>query len=400
MDQRPADVFESATPTSIELSSEAAEQIPKDSRQEFPQQSSFVDQESASVFDPATATSIEPSLEAAEQTSDDSLQEFPQQSSSMNQRPADIFEPAKLMSIELPTEVTESTSDKHRQISPRYLSPSGSEEHATPPASETATEPQAYTRVDPARKSEANETLMRLLQSSTPDASGVSGKRIEELSKASEGTEQVDQGGSSTSVRLSSPAQSRPSSPTPHSAPRPPLSTTCSHRSLKPSPARATTEVSNADPINWTPSPSNQQPSPLSRTYSALADRYQLHSSSTSLRDRYRAESLAHSRPPSPTPSESVSVSGPSAYQSLQSSQYGLRRSRKRESQQKRDREQRIKRVKVVVSLDGGTDLVVDASVKLNRDGERHGEGWKVKESVRRWEDSNGDDDDDELLVR
>lgn len=47
--------------------------------------------------------------------------------------------------------------------------------------------------------------------------------------------------------------------------------------------------------------------------------------------------------------------------------------------------------MKVVVSLDGGTDLVVDASVKPSRDGEE--DGWRVRESVRRWEGRSSEDD-------
>lgn len=49
-----------------------------------------------------------------------------------------------------------------------------------------------------------------------------------------------------------------------------------------------------------------------------------------------------------------------------------------------REREQRIKRVKVVVSLDGGPDLVVDAVVERGREGGRA--EWRVWEGVRGWE--------------
>lgn len=46
-----------------------------------------------------------------------------------------------------------------------------------------------------------------------------------------------------------------------------------------------------------------------------------------------------------------------------------------------REREQRIRRVKVVVSLDGGPDLVVDAVVQGGGDGGRA--EWRVREGVR-----------------
>ncbi|KAL8823709.1 MAG: hypothetical protein Q9191_005615 [Dirinaria sp. TL-2023a] len=388
--QEPADVFHPITPTSIQLSSGRAEKFNDNSLQEASQGVPPTELKPVDVLESGTPTSTEPSPLAAdaEQISDKTLYGSPQSLPSIGQRPTDAFESAKLTPIDLPTEAAESNNDPYLQESPRYMWPGGSEQHATYPANQTTTEPLEYTPIDPARRSEANETLMRLLRPSNASVSDLGRKRIVELSEASQDTEQGDQRGS-TSAEFPPEVGSRPSPPTPHSAQRPLLSTARSHTSLRPSPARATTEVSNADPIQWTPPPSHHQPSPLSRKYSVLADHHRVHSSSMSLRDRYRAGSLAHSRPQSPTPSESASVlSGTSAYQSLQNSQYGMRRSR-RNSQQRRDREQRIKRVKVVVSLDGGTDLVVDASVKPNRDVERDGECWRVRERVRRWEDSN-----------
>lgn len=156
---------------------------------------------------------------------------------------------------------------------------------------------------------------------------------------------------------------------------RPPLSGACSHLSLNPGAARSTTEVSTPDPINWTPSPSHRRGSVFSRTYNNLADRSQLHSTT-------------HSRASSPCPSETDTIhsrTSQSAYVSLKSSQASPRSQHAEwyELPRYRDREQRIKRVKVVVSLDGGPDLVVDATVQQGRDGEEM--GWKVREGVRVW---------------
>lgn len=58
-------------------------------------------------------------------------------------------------------------------------------------------------------------------------------------------------------------------------------------------------------------------------------------------------------------------------------------RGRDRNREGKEGRDQRIKKVKVVVSLDGAGDLVVDASVLRPGDGQR---GGKVRSFVKRWE--------------
>ena len=166
---------------------------------------------------------------------------------------------------------------------------------------------------------------------------------------------------------------------------RPPTVNARSYVSLRPSPAHPTTELSTPSPTNWTPSPSRRRESVLSRTYNSLADRYQVHSTTPSVAN--------HSRPQSPSPSEADTIRSvsSSAYLSLKSSHPLLgppstvhSPRRDYELPRYRDREQRIKRVKVVVSLDGGPDLVVDATVEQGREGD----GWRVRESVRDWENA------------
>jgi len=205
------------------------------------------------------------------------------------------------------------------------------------------------------------------------------------------------------------PPNATPSNPQAPTNRRPPLSTA---HSLNPTPAQPTTELSTPDPINWTPS----RGSVLSRTYSSL-----------------HVQSATPSRTQSPTPSfiletETVgSVASSEAYASLRGVRPVLREasavrstshvrssSALREASAARstsaprspstrmdyelpryreggcrEREQRIKRVKVVVSLDGGPDLVVDAVVERGREGGRA--EWRVWEGLRGWEGKRGE---------
>lgn len=182
------------------------------------------------------------------------------------------------------------------------------------------------------------------------------------------------------------PPNETPSTPLAPTHRRPPLTTTYSHISLRPSPAHPTTGLSTPDPNHWTPS----RGSALSRTYSSLHGQ-----PTTPLRAQSPAPSFV-------SETETVdSVASSEAYASLRGSRPRLREgSAVREGSGLRaeavrmdyelpryrdagcrDREQRIKRVKVVVSLDGGPDLVVDAVVERGREGGRA--EWRVREGVR-----------------
>ena len=135
----------------------------------------------------------------------------------------------------------------------------------------------------------------------------------------------------------------------------------------------------------------------------STTDGHHVYGATDSAADRYQAHTSTHTpannaRPPSPAPSETETVgstvSAGSTYLSLKSSQASLRPSLagrepatpvlECEPPRCRDRDQRIKRVKVVVSLDGGPDLVVDAIVEEGRSGDGAG-GWRVREEIREW---------------
>jgi len=188
------------------------------------------------------------------------------------------------------------------------------------------------------------------------------------------------------------PPTATPSTPLAPTDRRPPFSTA---HSLKPTPAQPTTGLSTPDPINWTPS----RGSVLSRTYSsrhvqsATPSRTQSPTPSSvsetgTVNSVASSEAYASLRGARPKLREASAARSPSAARSLTAPRspstrmdYGLPRYRDAGC---REREQRIKRVKVVVSLDGGPDLVVDAVVERGREGGRA--EWRVWEGVRGWE--------------
>ena len=228
--------------------------------------------------------------------------------------------------------------------------------------------------------------------------------------------------------------------PPPRSPKRPvPLKTSYSHNSLNPTAARPTTALSPPEIADWTPSfvqPSRRssltsQPSLLRRKQgSDDSSRPSLHHARSAAsvvtgrsgarsserisayEDHGQAGSSAvmsaiaeHHR--DSTDSTSTSTAYHSSYAMHKNSHRSLRspwrerdgghweneiplqrmvstsRGRDRNRNGNEGGEQRIKRVKVVVSLDGTGDLMVDASVQQSRGGRRES---KVKSFVKRWE--------------